>query len=218
MIGYVVVSVVVSSLLPPSGAWSTAALLIDVLFTLAWYIGLLRLLGRPERTVQTLTAMFGLQAVLAPPLIASQWLMRRFGQDSDWQLAIAFGGLVLVIWLIAALQSRRQGGARMVDRGERRAGDPADRCRPTAGAGGVSGRAARLSRPVHVHILGICGTFMGGIAAIARAAGHRVTGSDRDVYPPMSTQLEAARHRGDSQGYEAAQLDPPPMSWWSATS
>jgi UDP-N-acetylmuramate: L-alanyl-gamma-D-glutamyl-meso-diaminopimelate ligase len=44
---------------------------------------------------------------------------------------------------------------------------------------------------MHVHILGICGTFMGGIAALARAAGHRVTGSDRDVYPPMSTQLDA---------------------------
>jgi UDP-N-acetylmuramate: L-alanyl-gamma-D-glutamyl-meso-diaminopimelate ligase len=44
---------------------------------------------------------------------------------------------------------------------------------------------------MHVHILGICGTFMGGIAALARAAGHRVTGSDRDVYPPMSTQLQA---------------------------
>jgi len=44
---------------------------------------------------------------------------------------------------------------------------------------------------VHVHILGIGGTFMGGVAAIARAAGWRVTGSDRDMYPPMSTQLEA---------------------------
>jgi len=42
---------------------------------------------------------------------------------------------------------------------------------------------------MHLHILGICGTFMGGIAALARAAGHRVTGSDRNVYPPMSTQL-----------------------------
>ena len=42
---------------------------------------------------------------------------------------------------------------------------------------------------MHVHILGICGTFMGGIAALARAAGHRVTGSDQNVYPPMSTFL-----------------------------
>jgi UDP-N-acetylmuramate: L-alanyl-gamma-D-glutamyl-meso-diaminopimelate ligase len=44
---------------------------------------------------------------------------------------------------------------------------------------------------MHVHILGIGGTFMGGVAAIARAAGWRVTGCDRDMYPPMSTQLEA---------------------------
>lgn len=44
---------------------------------------------------------------------------------------------------------------------------------------------------MHIHILGICGTFMGGIAAIARQAGHEVTGCDANVYPPMSTQLEA---------------------------
>ena len=44
---------------------------------------------------------------------------------------------------------------------------------------------------MHIHILGICGTFMGGIALLARAAGHRVTGCDINVYPPMSTQLEA---------------------------
>jgi len=45
---------------------------------------------------------------------------------------------------------------------------------------------------MHIHILGICGTFMGGVAQLARAAGHRVTGCDANVYPPMSTQLEAA--------------------------
>lgn len=44
---------------------------------------------------------------------------------------------------------------------------------------------------MHLHILGICGTFMGGIAAIARAAGHTVTGCDANVYPPMSDQLRA---------------------------
>src|SRR5215470_18026488 len=62
---------------------------------------------------------------------------------------------------------------------------------------------------MHVHILGICGTFMGGIAAIARTAGHRVTGSDRNVYPPMSTQLEAMDIEV-IQGFEAAQLEPAP--------
>ena len=45
---------------------------------------------------------------------------------------------------------------------------------------------------MHIHILGICGTFMGGVAQLARATGHRVTGCDTGVYPPMSTQLEAA--------------------------
>jgi UDP-N-acetylmuramate: L-alanyl-gamma-D-glutamyl-meso-diaminopimelate ligase len=43
---------------------------------------------------------------------------------------------------------------------------------------------------MHIHILGICGTFMGGIAVLAKAAGHKVTGCDANVYPPMSTQLE----------------------------
>jgi UDP-N-acetylmuramate: L-alanyl-gamma-D-glutamyl-meso-diaminopimelate ligase len=62
---------------------------------------------------------------------------------------------------------------------------------------------------MHVHILGVCGTFMGGVAAIARAAGFRVTGSDRNVYPPMSTQLEALGIQV-TEGFEAAQLDPAP--------
>ncbi len=58
---------------------------------------------------------------------------------------------------------------------------------------------------MHIHILGICGTFMGGIAAIAKATGHRVTGCDVNVYPPMSTQLEA---QGIAliEGYDADQL------------
>src|ERR1700751_156970 len=62
---------------------------------------------------------------------------------------------------------------------------------------------------MRVHILGICGTFMGGIAAIARAAGFTVTGSDRNVYPPMSTQLEALGITL-TEGFDAAQLTPAP--------
>ena len=62
---------------------------------------------------------------------------------------------------------------------------------------------------MHVHILGICGTFMGGIAVLARARGHRVTGSDRNVYPPMSTQLEVLGIEL-VEGYDAAQLTPAP--------
>ena len=59
---------------------------------------------------------------------------------------------------------------------------------------------------MHLHILGICGTFMGGIAAIARTAGHRVTGCDANVYPPMSDQLRALGIEL-IEGWDIAQLD-----------
>ncbi len=58
---------------------------------------------------------------------------------------------------------------------------------------------------MHIHILGICGTFMGGIALLARAAGHRVTGCDANVYPPMSTQL-AEQGIALTEGYDAGQV------------
>ncbi|MDI4636173.1 MULTISPECIES: UDP-N-acetylmuramate:L-alanyl-gamma-D-glutamyl-meso-diaminopimelate ligase [Halomonadaceae] len=58
---------------------------------------------------------------------------------------------------------------------------------------------------MHVHILGICGTFMGSLALLARELGHRVSGSDANVYPPMSTQLEAAGITLQD-GYGAANL------------
>ena len=58
---------------------------------------------------------------------------------------------------------------------------------------------------MHLHILGICGTFMGGLAAIARAAGHTVTGCDANVYPPMSTQL-AALGITLTEGFDPGQL------------
>ncbi|HJF26668.1 UDP-N-acetylmuramate:L-alanyl-gamma-D-glutamyl-meso-diaminopimelate ligase [Acinetobacter bohemicus] len=62
---------------------------------------------------------------------------------------------------------------------------------------------------MHLHILGICGTFMGSLALLARDLGHQVTGSDANVYPPMSTQLENA---GISlmQGYDRSHLQPHP--------
>ncbi len=65
---------------------------------------------------------------------------------------------------------------------------------------------------MHIHILGICGTFMGGIALIARATGHRVTGCDANVYPPMSTQLEREGIRL-VEGYGEDQLAFKPDLW-----
>lgn len=65
---------------------------------------------------------------------------------------------------------------------------------------------------MHIHILGICGTFMGGVAALAREAGHRVTGCDSGVYPPMSDQLRAL---GIDliEGYGTEQLALAPDIW-----
>ncbi|MFU8927134.1 UDP-N-acetylmuramate:L-alanyl-gamma-D-glutamyl-meso-diaminopimelate ligase [Acinetobacter puyangensis] len=62
---------------------------------------------------------------------------------------------------------------------------------------------------MHLHILGICGTFMGSLALLARALGHTVTGSDQNVYPPMSTQLENAGI-ALMQGYDRSHLQPHP--------
>ena len=62
---------------------------------------------------------------------------------------------------------------------------------------------------MHIHILGICGTFMGGVAALAKAAGHTVSGSDANVYPPMSTQLSRLGITVH-EGYDVSQLEPLP--------
>ncbi len=60
---------------------------------------------------------------------------------------------------------------------------------------------------MRLHILGVCGTFMSGIAILAKQAGHKVTGSDMNVYPPMSTQLT---EQGIEllEGYDPAHIDP----------
>src|SRR5258706_10196215 len=80
------------------------------------------------------------------------------------------------------------------------------------GPKGVHWHACTIPAIMHIHILGICGTFMGGIAAIAKAAGHRVTGCDLNVYPPMSTQLES---QGIElvPGYGADQIALKPEMW-----
>ena len=62
---------------------------------------------------------------------------------------------------------------------------------------------------MRLHILGICGTFMGGVAALARELGQQVEGSDANVYPPMSTQLQSLGIEL-MQGYSAAHLQPAP--------
>ena len=62
---------------------------------------------------------------------------------------------------------------------------------------------------MHLHILGICGTFMGSLALLARELGHQVSGSDANVYPPMSTQL-SEQGIALQEGYRPEHLQPAP--------
>jgi len=100
MLAYLGVKALVCTLLPLQ-AWP-GPLLAETLFTLLWYVVLLRLVGRPERTVQTATAVFGVQTLLAPLLVACEWLIPRVQQGSAWQLPVASAGLLLLVWLITA--------------------------------------------------------------------------------------------------------------------
>ncbi len=102
VIGYCAINLVVNWALPtPNNPW-LLVLLVDVLFTLAWYGALLRLLRRPERVLQTTTAVFGFRAVLAPLVISAEWLYGRFGTDQTWQLPLIAGYVAVVVWMIAA--------------------------------------------------------------------------------------------------------------------
>jgi hypothetical protein len=101
VIGYLCVNVLFSTALPPDARWREE-LLVDSLFMLVWYAALLRLLGRPERILQTTSAVFGFQAVMTPLLIPSDWLMRHFSADSTWQVPVTCAWLLLIVWLIAA--------------------------------------------------------------------------------------------------------------------
>jgi len=101
-LGYLAVNAL-ARLLMPAGqdAWPMQ-LLVELLFTLGWYAVLLRIVNRPERFLQTATAIFGYQALLALPIVAAIWLVQQFDKDSPWMLPALVIALVLVIWLIAA--------------------------------------------------------------------------------------------------------------------
>lgn len=98
---YLGVDALVSILFPPDAHW-LAEVVFSIAFTAAWYVVLLKVAGRQERTLQTLTAVFGLQLVLAPLLITSKWLMLRFAGDPTWEAPLAFAALALIGWMIAA--------------------------------------------------------------------------------------------------------------------
>ena len=100
--GYFLINFIVSYFLPPfQGPW-LGPLGVDVIFLFAWYALLMSFTKRPERFLQTTTAVYGYQAVLSPVWLTAVWLVRRFEQDSFWQYPTTLLSVTLLIWLIAA--------------------------------------------------------------------------------------------------------------------
>src|SRR5580700_7261269 len=100
--GFFIINCLVSAALPPIPGHWFGQLVVEVVFVFVWYALLLRLLNRPERFLQTTTAVFGYQAVLAPLWISAVWLVRQFSDDDTWRLPISMVGLAIVIWTVAA--------------------------------------------------------------------------------------------------------------------
>src|SRR5690348_9140072 len=96
---YLVITCAVNILLPQDGHW-LSDLLIDVIFTLAWYLALMRIVDRRERFLQTATAVFGFQTIIAPFWNIAAGLARRFAEDPVWQLPTSIIGLAVVVWTI----------------------------------------------------------------------------------------------------------------------
>jgi hypothetical protein len=99
---YFLINVALSTVLPPlSGPW-LAHLTVEIVFTFVWYALLLNLVRRPERFVQTATAVYGFHALLSPLVVTVMWLTRRFDQESVWHSAAALLSLAVLIWMITA--------------------------------------------------------------------------------------------------------------------
>lgn len=101
VLAYFAVNAAVSSVLPPvPGRW-LPHLLVDIGFTLGWYLLLLRFLNRRERFLQTTTAVFGYQTLLAPVWIASAWLIRHFQNDTTLLFVASLAGISMLVWILA---------------------------------------------------------------------------------------------------------------------
>ena len=103
IVAYAVLDALLLSVAP--GLPGNPALLIgiDIGVTLLWYAMLLRIAHKPERYLQTVTAVLGFQLVLAPLLIASGWLFLRYQADTTWQLPVALVRLAVEVWALIVL-------------------------------------------------------------------------------------------------------------------
>jgi hypothetical protein len=100
---YVLISVALGEALPALRTGWTLQVLADTAFVALWYWALLALVRRRERYLQTATALFGLQCVLAAPSIVSAWLLQRFAHDPTWLAVSYVGAILLLVWTVAAI-------------------------------------------------------------------------------------------------------------------
>lgn len=86
-----------------AGVSGALLIAIGVVVTLVWYGGLLRLAGKPERTVQTLTAVFGFQIILAPALLFTAWFYFSYWQDPTWKLPAGLLRSAVEVWALVIM-------------------------------------------------------------------------------------------------------------------
>jgi len=101
VLGYLLIRFLVSAVMPPTPQWRLH-LLIEIGFTLAWYAVLLRTVGKPERFVQTVTAIFGYELVLAPVWIVAIYFSQRVKPEDALYVPVVLLALALAIWIIRA--------------------------------------------------------------------------------------------------------------------
>jgi len=101
-LAYAFANVLAKWLLPAVDAPWVLMLTLDVAFTLCWYALLLRAVRKPERFLQTATAVFGLRTLVAPLLLAAGGLLQHLGETNVWQLPVRTVCVALAIWFIAA--------------------------------------------------------------------------------------------------------------------
>lgn len=98
---YVLLSLALSTLMPVVADNRVALILVDSALGLGWYWVVLKLAGRPERFLQTVTAVFGYQTALQPIFVAVTWLFLQYMKDPTWQAPVSLLLLLLAIWMLA---------------------------------------------------------------------------------------------------------------------
>jgi hypothetical protein len=101
VVAYVLVYFAVSLVLPPGQGLPADHLALDVVFTFGWYWLLLRLIHKPERFLQTASATFGYQAIIAPLWIASIWLVTHFRNDAAALMPSMLVWLAILVWILS---------------------------------------------------------------------------------------------------------------------